>query len=123
MCSTDWLRHHAVDQVEALHFPCFTNGTICAHGYCHIPSINVPVHVGGVMINSGDLLHGDRNGVTTIPTEIAAAVAQGCGELAKAEAVVLDYLKSGRVDPKGFAAARNECKAMIDALAKRLKGS
>jgi regulator of RNase E activity RraA len=110
-----------LDQVESLHFPCFTSGTVCAHGYCHIPSINVPVHVGGVMINPGDLLHGDRNGVTTIPTEIAAAVAQGCAELAKAEAVVLDYLKSGRVDPKGFAAARNECKAMIDALAKRLK--
>ncbi len=29
-------------------FPCFTSGTICAHGYCHIPPINVPVHVGGV---------------------------------------------------------------------------
>src|SRR2546426_8732183 len=24
-----------LDQVEALAFPCFTNGTICAHGYCH----------------------------------------------------------------------------------------
>ena len=26
-----------LDQVEALDFPCFTGGTICAHGYCHIP--------------------------------------------------------------------------------------
>ena len=111
-----------LDQVEVLNFPCFTGGTICAHGYCHIPSINVPIHVGGVMIHPGELLHGDRNGVTSIPLEIAAAVAQGCGELMAAEAIVLDYLKSGRVDPKGFAAARNECKAQIDALAKRLKG-
>src|ERR1700739_2980932 len=38
-----------LDQVEALAFPCFTSGTICAHGYCHIPSVNVPVHVGGIM--------------------------------------------------------------------------
>src|SRR5246500_3134633 len=37
-----------LDQVEALNFPCFTNGTICAHGYCHIPLLNVPVRVGGV---------------------------------------------------------------------------
>ena len=36
-----------LDQVEALGFPCFTNGTICAHGHCHILQINVPVHVGG----------------------------------------------------------------------------
>src|SRR5438874_6843881 len=56
-----------LDQVEALAFPCFTGGTICAHGYCYLPSINVPVHVGGVTVHPGDLLHGDRNGVTTIP--------------------------------------------------------
>src|SRR4051794_15414686 len=33
-----------LDQVEALNFPCFTNGTICAHGCCHIVQVNVPVH-------------------------------------------------------------------------------
>src|SRR3984957_4433725 len=82
-----------LDQVEVLNFPCFTSGTICAHGYCHIPSINVPVHVGGVMVHPGDLLHGDRNGVTTIPLSIASAVGQACAELVAAEAIVLDYLK------------------------------
>src|SRR5438477_12730587 len=60
-----------LDQVEALRFPCFTNGTMCAHGYCYFTHINVPVHVGGIMIHPGDLLHGDRNGVTSIPHEIA----------------------------------------------------
>jgi regulator of RNase E activity RraA len=111
-----------LDQVEALNFPCFTNGTICAHGYCHIPQINVPVQVGGVTIHPGDLLHGDRNGVTTIPLEIAAAVAEACSEFMAAEAVVLDYLKAGRVDPKGFAAAQKECRDRIEALGRRLKG-
>ena len=112
-----------LDQVEVLNFPCFTSGTICAHGYCHFPSLNVPVHVGGVLVHPGDLLHGDRNGVTTIPNEIASAVARACKEYTDAEAVVMDYLKRPAVDPKGFAAARNECKAMIDALAKRMKGT
>src|SRR4029077_20224204 len=51
-----------LDQVEALNFPCFTSGTISAHGCCHIVQINVSVHVGNVMIHPGDLLHGDRNG-------------------------------------------------------------
>ena len=110
-----------LDQVEALHFPCFTGGTICAHGYCHIPEINVPVHVGGVMVQPGDLLHGDRNGVTTIPHDIASAVAGACAEYMAAEAVVLDYLKAGRIDPKGYARARNECKDRLDALARKLR--
>src|SRR5207244_6457595 len=97
-----------LDQVEALNFPCFTNGTISAHGYSHIVQINVPVHVGGIAIHPGDLLHGDRNGVSTIPNEIASAVAHACSEYMAAEAVILDYLKAGRIDPKGYDAARDE---------------
>jgi 4-hydroxy-4-methyl-2-oxoglutarate aldolase len=112
-----------LDQVEGLHFPCFSDGVIAAHGYCHIPQINVPVHVGNVMIHPGDLIHGDRNGVTTIPNHLAAATAEACPELATAEAIVLDYLKSGKIDTKGYAAARNECKDRIDALARKLKKS
>jgi regulator of RNase E activity RraA len=110
-----------LDQVEALNFPCFTSGTVCAHGYCHFPSLNVPVNVGGIVIHPGDLLHGDRNGVTSIPSEIASAVARGCAEYMAAEAVVLDYLKSGKVDPKDYAAARNECRVRIETLERRLK--
>jgi regulator of RNase E activity RraA len=111
-----------LDQVEALNFPCFTNGSTCAHGYCQIVNVNVPVHVGGIAVYAGDLLHGDRNGVTTIPHEIAAGVAKACPDFMAAEAVILDYLKAGRVDPKGFAAARKECTDRIEALARRVKG-
>jgi regulator of RNase E activity RraA len=111
-----------LDQVEAMNFPCFADGAICAHGYCHILQTNVPVHVGGVQVNAGVILHGDRNGVTTIANEIASAVAHACAELVAAEQVVLDYLKSGSINPKGYAEARKECKSRIDALAKRLVG-
>jgi regulator of RNase E activity RraA len=110
-----------LDQVEALDFPCFTGGTICAHGYCHIPAIGVTVHVGGVTVHPGDLLHGDRNGVTTVPLEIASEVAHACAEFVAAEAVVLNYLRAGGVTVQGYSEARKECKAMIDALARRLK--
>jgi regulator of RNase E activity RraA len=110
-----------LDQVEALGFPCFSNGTICAHGYCQIVQINVPVTVGGVTVYPGDLLHGDRNGVTTVPNAVASAVAHGCAEYMAAEAVVLDYLKAGRVDPAGYAAARKGCRDRIEALEKKLK--
>src|SRR3954447_20829704 len=109
-----------LDQVEALHFPCFTSGTNPAHGYCHFVSLGIPVHVGGVMVNPGDLLHGDRNGVTTIPNEIASAVAHACEEYMAAEAIIMDYLKQDRVDPKGFAAARNACRDRIEALGRKL---
>jgi regulator of RNase E activity RraA len=110
-----------LDQVEAIGFPCFTAGTICAHGYCNIVQIGVPVHVGGVTVHPGDLIHGDRNGVTTIPNEIASAVAHACAEFMAAEAVVLDYLRAGKIEPKSFTAARNECRDRIEALGRRLR--
>ncbi len=110
-----------LDQVEAIGFPCFTSGTICSHGDCHIVQVGVPVHVGGIAVHPGDLLHGDRNGVTTLPAEIASAVAHACPEFMAAEAVVLDSVRGGKVDPTGFAAAFKECKARIEALARKLR--
>ena len=111
-----------LDQVEAIGFPCFTSGAICAHGYCHFVEIGTPVEVGGIRVQPGDLLHGDRNGVTTIPHAIAEAVASACPEFMEAEAVVLDYLRAGRPDPQKHIAARNESRDRIEALARRLKG-
>jgi regulator of RNase E activity RraA len=110
-----------LDQVEALDFPCFTNGTICSHGYCQIVSLQVPVSVGGVTVYPGDLLHGDRNGVTTIPNEVASAVADACPAFMEAEAVVLDYLKSGNAEVVGFNRARAECQRMFAELTKKIQ--
>ena len=109
-----------LDQVRALRFPAFTSGTICSHGYCHTLSINVPVHVGGLTIYPGDLLHGDCNGVTTIPNQYATAIAQACVEFVAAEAVVLDYVKAGRVDPAGYKKAREELVRRTNELGKKL---
>jgi 4-hydroxy-4-methyl-2-oxoglutarate aldolase len=107
-------------QMHALPLPVFTSGVVCAHGYCHFPSINVPVRVGGVVVKPGDRLHGDCNGVTTIPAEIAPQVARVCVGYMLAEAVLVDYLKSKRVTIKGLAEARAECNEMIEKLGKRL---
>jgi 4-hydroxy-4-methyl-2-oxoglutarate aldolase len=110
-----------LDQVEAIDFPCFTNGTICSHGYCQVVELQTPVRAGGVTIYPGDLLHGDRNGVTTIPNDLASAVADACPEFMAAEAVLLDYLRAGKVDSKGYNERRNECQRLIGVLAKKVK--
>jgi 4-hydroxy-4-methyl-2-oxoglutarate aldolase len=105
-----------LEQVRKLNFPVFTNGAICSHGYCHIPTTQVPVTVGGLMVNPGDLLHGDCNGVTTIPYEIASEVGDACERFLQAEAVILEYLASERLTPEGLREATGECHRMIDAL-------
>jgi 4-hydroxy-4-methyl-2-oxoglutarate aldolase len=105
-----------LEQVGALPFPVFTNGAICAHGYCHIPTTGVPVTVGGITIRPGDLLHGDCNGVTTIPLDIAAEVADACDPFMDAEAVIVEYLKGNSLTPESLCEATSECHRMIDIL-------
>lgn len=82
-----------VEQVRAIGFPVFTGSTICSHGYCHMLHLGLPVRVGGLMVNSGDLLHGDANGVTNIPPEIAGEIPDVAREFLEAEEVILEYVK------------------------------
>jgi regulator of RNase E activity RraA len=111
-----------LEQVERIKFPVFTAGTTCSHGYCHILSVGVPVSVGGIAIYQGDLLHGDCNGVTTIPHEIASEVPDACKELMAAEDIVLHYCRSGKeLTTAGYTEARLACGAAIAELGKRLR--
>ena len=83
-----------LEQVKALGYPVFTGSTICSHGYCHLMHIGLPVRVGGLMVYQGDLLHGDANGVTNIPIDIATEVADVADEFIAAEEIVISYMKA-----------------------------
>jgi regulator of RNase E activity RraA len=110
-----------LDQVRALGFPVFTGGTICSHGYCHILEVNVPVHVGGTAIYPGDLLHGDRNGVTTIPREISRQVVALVRDFLAAEEEVLSYVKAPNPTLEGFTAARQRMMQRIKTLSDQVR--
>ena len=110
-----------LDQVRALGFPCFSDGVICSHGYPCILDSHVPIHVGGITVGPGDLLHADCNGVTTIPHTIASEVAHASQEFAAAEQVVIDYVRSANPTPKGLGEARAEMAARVRKLGERVR--
>jgi 4-hydroxy-4-methyl-2-oxoglutarate aldolase len=110
-----------LEQVRALKYPVFTGSTICSHGYCHMLHLGLPVRVGGLMVNQGDLLHADANGVTNIPLEIAAEVADIGGEFLAAEEVVMKYVKSpGEKSISRYNELRKEFQATVAELTKRV---
>lgn len=109
-----------LDQVRVLDFPVFTDGTICAHGYCHIPQMHVPVHVGGLAVFPNDLLHGDCNGVTSIPVDIAAELVDIADEFIAAERVILDAVTSGTPTSAQLREARAMSNDMIGVLRTRV---
>jgi 4-hydroxy-4-methyl-2-oxoglutarate aldolase len=105
-----------LDQVRALDFPVFTSGVVCSHGYSYIPDIQVPVRVGGLLVRPDDLLHGDRNGITSIPREIAAELVDIADEFVAAEEIVLDALREGSSSFAKLRQARTESKSRINEL-------
>lgn len=109
-----------LDQVRALGFPVFTGGTICSHGYNRILDLHVPVQVGGIMVVPGELLHGDRNGVTTIPLDIAAEVADVGPEYIAAEQVVFEAMRGGATNHTALREARQELAARLARLRARV---
>lgn len=112
-----------LDQVEALNFPTFTNGSIASHANCHFPSLGGTVTIGGCVIRPGDLLHGDLNGVTILPPEIAGEIAGVCEEVIAAEDFMLSYLKAGDVTPAGFGEARAASQDAMSKISARLRRS
>jgi len=110
-----------LEQVRALKYPVFTGSTICSHGYCHMLHLGLPVRVGGLMVNQGDLLHGDANGVTNIPIEIAGEVADIAGEFIAAEDIVMKYVKApGEKSIARYNELRKEFQSVAAALTKRV---
>jgi 4-hydroxy-4-methyl-2-oxoglutarate aldolase len=107
-------------QVRALGFPVFTGSTICSHAYWQTFDIGSPVCVGGLTVNTGDLLHGDANGVTNIPREIATEIADVAAEYLAAEAHVIEYVKAA--GPKSLAELAARRAAMSEAVTKLRRG-
>ncbi len=86
-----------LEQIHAMRFPLFTNGILCSHAYAHLTALNVPASVGGLTVRPGALLHGDLNGLTQIPLDIAAEVADIGDDFIAAEQIRIRPLAEGRL--------------------------
>ncbi|MCY1455408.1 4-hydroxy-4-methyl-2-oxoglutarate aldolase/4-carboxy-4-hydroxy-2-oxoadipate aldolase [compost metagenome] len=64
--------------------------------------INVPVSCAGIVVNPGDLIVGDSDGVVCVPQDQLAAVYERCRELLAREASILEAVEKGTLDPDRF---------------------
>jgi len=95
---------------ESAGFHLFAGGVSVSHAYVHIVEIGTPVEVGGLKIQSGDLLHGDLHGVQSIPLEIAARIPPVAARIAarKHELIALCQSPGFTVEKLRAAAAAEE---------------
>jgi regulator of RNase E activity RraA len=85
-----------VDAFEALAFPCWARGVSLRGPYKEGPgSINVPITVGGMLVNPGDIMVGDSDGLVAVPRSLAAEVAAKAREKVRTEQETLAAIRAG----------------------------
>ena len=92
-----YLTNGAVRELPALRtmgIQLFAGSVAVSHAYAHIFDIGAKVKVGGMEVRPGELLHGDRHGVLTVPAQIAARIPGAAAELQRAERKVIDFCRS-----------------------------
>ena len=80
--------------VRAMGMQLFAGNVAVSHAYAHIFDVGASISVGGMEVHPGELLHGDRHGVLTVPTTIAAAIPAVAAEMQRAEKAVIDFCRS-----------------------------
>ena len=85
------------DDIEALSFPVFSRG-ICIKGTSSFEdgTLNMPIVIGGVLINPGDFIIGDRDGVVVVPKNLAEETIKKAKAREEREESIRDQLRQGK---------------------------
>jgi 4-hydroxy-4-methyl-2-oxoglutarate aldolase len=81
-------------QVRELGLQLFAGNVAVSHAYAHTYDFGEPVRVGGLEVRQGDLLHGDRHGLLTVPKQIAGEIPAVAARLKQAERAVIAFCRS-----------------------------
>jgi len=92
-----YVTNGAVREVPALRemgIHVFARHMAVSHAYSRIIDFECPIQVGGMPVGPGDLLHGDRHGVLSIPRAIAADIPRVAAELKERDRRLIDMCRS-----------------------------
>jgi regulator of RNase E activity RraA len=83
-----------VEAARALKFQIFARNLSVSHAFAHVFDFGGPVQVGQMQVRPGDLLHGDRHGIQTIPTEIAEMIPGAARRMNSEEQKLIEFCRS-----------------------------
>ena len=83
-----------ITAAESAGFHFFAGSITVSHAYVHIVEIGKPVEIGGLKVQSGDLLHGDLHGVQSIPLDIAARIPPVAAQITAKEQAIIALCRS-----------------------------
>jgi 4-hydroxy-4-methyl-2-oxoglutarate aldolase len=83
-----------VEAARALKFQLFAGNLSVSHAFAHVFDFGGAVQIGHMPVRPGDLLHGDRHGIQTIPIEIAREVPEVAQRMLDDERRIIELCKS-----------------------------
>lgn len=72
----------------------FAGKVAVSHAYAHIFDFGAPIEIGGLQVHPGDLLHGDRHGLLTVPRPVAADIPAAAEKLQRQEEKIIALCES-----------------------------
>ena len=88
-------------EVRALGFHYFARGSVASHANFRIAQVGVPVQVMGLVVNPGDLLHGDENGLALVPRERRDDLPEMVKRIREREGELLQFVRGKDFDLTG----------------------
>ena len=83
-----------VHEVRALGFHYFVRYLVVSHGNFDIVDIGTPIVLDGQEVRTGDILHGDANGIVIVPREILSGLPEAVQDVRTRERQTMDYFLS-----------------------------
>jgi regulator of RNase E activity RraA len=94
--------------IEASGFQVFAGRIAMSRAYVHVVEFGGMVEVGGLRIHPGDLIHGDRHGILTVPPDLASLLPAAAQEILKKKQQVMDLAKKPGTTHDEFSQALKE---------------
>ncbi len=91
--------------IEAAGFQVFAGRLAISRAYIHVVEFGGPVEVGGLAIQPGELIHGDRHGIVTVPQHLMPDLPAVAGKIAEMKQQVIDLSKKPGATPAELSAA------------------
>lgn len=87
-----------VDEVHDLGFHYFMKYPVVSHANFEITSVGEPIELDGQVVMTGDILHGDRNGIVVVPDEVLEGLPAAVDSVREKEAATMAYVRGDDFD-------------------------
>lgn len=96
--------HRDTDRIRSSSFSVFSRGAFGQDAgiRSQVVDFRIPIRIGRVIVNPGDLVIGDNDGVVVVPQQVESQVLEAAFEKVRAENLVLDAVRSGMSSTEAY---------------------